>query len=254
MNVTIDTNADRRLWAFIRAVDTEIGGWGYARLDGSDLTWYEVFLVPQEVSGAEVDFEATGGDAAAVERAIADDVLADPSFVWVSWHSHHTMEPYWSKTDESRIAAIAKTGVKRLLSFVGSHNGDYKLRLDVFDVQAHDIALPQVSLTDLRLESPADDEFTASIKQDIAANVTRIKSNLTPSWLDSRSLPAPWPDDDSDLGVEEELAVRYLVDHGFTRDQAILAVGEVGVEGVSELVEADGLDGRRQKLQLGGTS
>jgi len=239
MNVLIDSNAERRLWAMIRAVDTEIGGWGYARLSGRDLIWHEVFLVPQEVSPSEVDFEATGGDVAAVERAIKDGVLDDPTFVWVSWHSHHTMDPFWSKTDEARIAGMSKTGITRLLSFVGCHDGDYSLRLDVFDVQAYDISLGHVSLNGLELISDADDEFTAMISREITANVKETKAR---SWSTTpagqRSLPAPQHDDDErTLGVSEVFAVSDLMDHDFTYDQAIRALDEIGVEVVDDLIE-----------------
>jgi hypothetical protein len=239
MKVTIDTTAERRLWAFIRALDTEIGGWGYAKVVGSDLVWHEVFLIPQEVSGSEVDFEATGGDTAAVERANADGVLEDPSFVWVSWHSHHTMKAYWSKTDEARIAAMAKAGVRRLLSFVGSHDGSYRLRLDVFDVLAHGIALKQVSLNDLTLDSSPDDKFMASIHSEIAGNVKQIKTTtFLGHWPDSSPLTAPRQlDGEPELNVQEAIAVRDLTERGYSHDQAVVALVELGVDGVADLIE-----------------
>ena len=239
MKVMIDTKAEQRLWAFIRAVGTEIGGWGYATLEGEALIWHEVFLVPQEVSGSEVDFEATGGDTAAVERAIADGVLEDPKFVWVSWHSHHTMKPYWSKTDDARIAAMAKTGIKRLLSFVGCHDGSHQLRLDVFDVVAHDIALNQVSLRDLTLES-APSEFTAEIAREIATNVKQIKTTALVQWsaLGAGSTQPP-DDDEPELGVREAIAARDLMDRGYGYDQAVHAITELGVDGVEDLIDND---------------
>lgn len=250
MNVTIDATAERRLWSFIRSVNTEIGGWGYARVHGGEILWREVFLVPQDVSGSEVDFEGTGGDTAAVERAIEDGVLEDPSFLWVSWHSHHTMKPYWSKTDNSRIAAMTKTGITRLLSFVGCHDGDYRMRLDVFDVHLHDIALSQLSLHDLNMVSDPDDEFEALIGREVAANVKELKTQ----WLfSSSSAPRP-PDDEHDLDVEEALAVRDLIDRGFTESQARQAVDELGIDGVGELIDSDELLSGEQLQQIGGNS
>ncbi len=248
MKVTIDTTTERRLWAFIRAVETEIGGWGYAKLDGTDLLWHEVFLIPQEVSGSEVDFEATGGDTVAIERANADGVLEDPSFVWVSWHSHHTMKAYWSKTDEARIAAMARTGVRRLLSFVGSHDGSYRLRLDVFDVLVHDIHLKQVSLNDLTLEGSPDNEFMESIRSEIASNVKHIKATtFLGHWPDSSLFAAAQQlDGEPELNVEQTLAVRDLMDRGYSYDQAVLALAELGVDGVADLIEEEDDKERRQ--------
>lgn len=174
MNVTIDKLAERRLWAFIRAKSVEVGGMGYAFLeqDGS-VHVREVFLIPQEVSSSEVDFEKTNGDVAFVERALADGVLTEPNFVPFSWHSHHTMDAYWSATDDKRIAAMSKVGVKRLLSFVGCHDGNYELRLDAFDVRAHDVDLGQVTVSKLSLtrEVREPDEFEREIKAELDANV-----------------------------------------------------------------------------------
>jgi hypothetical protein len=245
MHVLIRANTERRLWAFIRAIDTEIGGWGYARLDGDTIIWEDIFLVPQEVSHSEVDFESTGGDGAAVERAIKDGVLDDPAFVWVSWHSHHSMKPFWSKTDDARIAAMAKTGVARLLSFVGCHDGQYQLRLDVFGVEAHGVTLGQVSANEVKLVSETDDEFTTSIRGEIAANVKETKARTwayngrTEKSSDSRP-PAGADDDDRCLGVEEAFAVKDLMDHNFTYDDALRTLDVIGTEGVDELM-ASGL-------------
>lgn len=258
MNVLIEPSTARRLWAFIRAADTEIGGWGYARLQGPDLLWEQVFLVPQEVSASEVDFEATGGDAVAVERAIKDRVLEDPAFVWVSWHSHHTMKPYWSGTDEDRIAALARTGIRRLLSFVGCHNRDYRLRLDLFGVEAHGVSIPQVSLGQLTLTS-ADGEFAASITQEIAANVSQIPARQTcgrssPSKSGGQKM-LPWPEDEDDertLGVAEAFAVKDLIEHDFTYYEARRALDEIGVEEVEELIDSGELPGPDEFLAQGG--
>lgn len=253
MKVTIDTNTERRLWAFIRSVDTEIGGWGYAKLDGTDLLWHEVFLVPQEVSGSEVDFEATAGDTAAVERANADGVLEDPSFVWVSWHSHHTMKAYWSNTDDARIAAMSKTGVRRLLSFVGSHDGTYRLRLDVFDVQAHDIVLKQVTLNDLTLDSSPDNEFMASISSEIAVNVKRTKTTtFVGQWPDIGPAATRQFDGEPDFDVEETLALRDLTERGYRYDDAVLTVAEFGIDGVADLIEDE--DHKNPRQNPGGKS
>lgn len=181
MRVTISGESDRRLWAFIRALKTEVGGMGYANLENNELHWSRTFLVPQEVSAAEVDFEATNGDLVAIEQALEDGVLDDPNFVWVSWHSHHTMDAYWSSTDDKRIAAMHKVGVKRLLSFVGCHDGNYKLRLDVFDVQAHDVDIGQVTINGLTLdrEKVEVDDFTKSIHAELKDNVKKQSYSYT---------------------------------------------------------------------------
>jgi len=249
MNVRLDAQTERRLWAFIRAVDTEIGGWGYAKLVGADLNWEHVFLVPQEVTHQEVDFETTGGDAAAVERAIEDGVLDDPAFVWVSWHSHHSMKPYWSKTDDERIAAMSTTGVRRLLSFVGCHDGSYRLRMDVFDVQAAGIRLGQVTMNELKLVC-ADDEFARAITKEINGNVKEI--NLVSSAIGARTQTPTESGDPRTLEISQAFAVKDLIDNDFTYDEASRIVDDVGAEGVDFLINSGEAFGPDDSSALGG--
>jgi hypothetical protein len=178
-HVVIDRSAKARLWAFIKAVKVEVGGMGYAfKQDDGSLLWRDAFLIPQEVSSSEVDFEKTGGDQRAIERAVEDGVLDDPRFVWVSWHSHHTMKAFWSGTDDSRIAAMSKVGITRMLSFVGTHSGEYEMRFDLFGVEEHDVRVGQVTIGSVRFEAEAAREpsdFEKSIAAEIEENVTEKK-------------------------------------------------------------------------------
>lgn len=244
MNVIIDAIAERRLWAFIRSLKTEVGGMGYATLDGDNVLWRETFLIPQEVSSSEVDFEATNGDSVAIERATADGVLDDPSFIWVSWHSHHTMDAFWSGTDDKRINAIGKMGVKRLVSFVGAHDGTYKLRADIFDVQAHDVNLGQVTISDLTL-GRASDDFTQAISDEIDANVKTRKYLST--WAKDgdkgkkgfiESL-MPTPDRDESLSISESFIIRDLTDEGYSRADAERMLGNLGAEDCESLLTSN---------------
>ena len=233
VNVTITSDAEARLWGLIRAVDTEIGGWGYAFADGEAITWSKTFLVPQIATHSEVDFEATGGDIAAIERAAEDGVLNQPDFVWVSWHSHHTMKPFWSKTDDKRIAAMRQAGVTRLVSFVGCHDGSYRLRVDVFDVEAHGIRIPQVTLDELDLHSDPDDEFAADIMREVAVNLRKPAPKQT-------FLPAPKKQaaDPRMHNVEEAFVIRELMEANFTYWEATDLIHEEGLDAVKELVRA----------------
>jgi hypothetical protein len=131
MNIYITLETEQRLWAFIEALDTEVGGFGYAFIEEDYVLWDGVFLVPQTVSHSAVDFD-DGGIANFIERADADGVLAAPNFMVVSWHSHHGMRPFWSKTDDECVLTYAAANVKHLLSFVGCHDHSYRLRYDAF--------------------------------------------------------------------------------------------------------------------------
>lgn len=199
MRVGVYSNTASRLWSYIEALDVEVGGFGYAFLDDDEsLGWTDVFLVPQTVSGSEVDFDADGL-ASAVEKAASDGVLGQEGFVWVSWHSHHSMKAFWSSTDERCIRTYGEAGIPALLSFVGNHQHEYKLRLDLFGVQHGGIAVPQVTIGDLRLEHHAEDRLASEIAAEIKANVTRrkkVKQQSLPGARLERALQT-WDGDDN---------------------------------------------------------
>ncbi len=181
MRIFTTSDVKLKLWTLIESIDTEVGGFGYGFLtDEKDLLWQDVFLVPQLVSGSEVAFDGDG-ITAAIERAATDDVLGQPGFVWVSWHSHHTMKAFWSSTDEDCIRTYGAAGVKHLLSFVGCHDHDYRMRLDFFGVKHDGFEIPQVTIGDLRLiADPLDSAFDA-IGKEIAANVK--KAPVKPTFV-----------------------------------------------------------------------
>ena len=252
MIVTIDNDAKARLWAFIRAVKVEVGGMGYAFLqDDGSLAWQDTFLIPQEVTASEVDFEITGGDQHAIERAVNDGVLDDPRFVWVSWHSHHTMKAYWSSTDDKRIAAMNEVGVKRMLSLVGNHAGEYEMRFDLFGVEAHDVKIGQVTVSDVKFKAEAkrepsefEREITAEVKQNVTEKKYKTytkssKQSVTEDAVDNSaqllSKYAEWELLDEEN--EERRVVQELVEtSGCTKAEAEELVWQLGVDEAEDLV------------------
>ena len=150
-----------RLWHFVHAVKTEVGGFGYGTIIDNDTIIVDtVFPVAQYASAGEVDFIEGGGVAEAIEFCAMDGRLGQKDFIWFSWHSHNTMSAFWSGTDESCITQYADQGIKNLLSFVGNHKSEYKLRLDCFDVESQGLLIPHVWMHDLDLEhDPMDAAF-----------------------------------------------------------------------------------------------
>jgi hypothetical protein len=242
MNVYITSEPMLKLWSYIEALDTEVGGWGYAKLDRDNLIWNDVFLVPQYASKSEVDFESVGGDEAALERAIADGVLGTDGFVWVSWHSHHTMKPFWSNTDDKRIVGLGSTGINHVLSFVGCHDHTYRLRLDLFGVEHHGITVPQVTMDDLRLTADPQDALIGGVLEEIETNVLK-----RPVVKHGTQLAPVKKIGENDPGaqLERALTIRALMEAGLDRSEAEKYADEAGDEwfvGPAGLVSGDGFD------------
>ena len=183
MKVLINKTPHDKLWHFVDSTKKEIGGFGYCRLVENFIVIEEVFLVPQTVSGSEVDFGDDGaGVTAAINKAAADGVLGDPEMIWLSWHSHNTMKTFWSSTDENCIEQYAKLGIPRLLSIVGNHKHEYEVRLDLFDVEHGGIKWPQISTDMQTIASNVMDPGWAAVyalqdecDAEIKANVTEQK-------------------------------------------------------------------------------
>jgi hypothetical protein len=196
LDVYISSAAHLRLWNFIDSVSTEIGGMGYANLlEDGDVLVKEVFLLPQIVSAAEVDFDETGGDAFAIEKACNDGVLTDPSFVWFSWHSHNSMGVGWSPTDDKRIEALRLAGIHHLVSFVGNHRHEYKCRYDAYGIEHHGARIPHVEMHGLELYlDPAEDWFAAceaEIKEHVKKKVHTVQTWKGGQLVGSRPAGTP---------------------------------------------------------------
>ena len=117
--------------AYVDLCNDEIAAFGYitARDDGYMLV-DELFLVPQEVSGAEVDF-VTDGLPFAINKAIADGRIEDLRFCV---HSHVNMQAAFSSVDQDMIEKVGKSGpIPWFVSAIFNKKGSTACRLDVFE-------------------------------------------------------------------------------------------------------------------------
>ena len=151
---------------YTKAVDTEIGGFGYVTNPEKGVFVVDaVFLAPQEVSSGGVHFE-DGAMGFMVEKAIEDERLNDARF---SWHSHNTMGCFWSSTDEEGVQDYKNTGMPWLVSAVTNHKGEIKCRVDIFDSCLDHITIQD---TEVRIGVPPAN-ITEEILKDIQNLVTK---------------------------------------------------------------------------------
>lgn len=153
---------------YLRAIcrlagNSEVGGLGYVKWneDSKEFIVDEVFVIPQEASPMHVSI-ASEGIMYGIERAMNAGRLEDLRF---SWHSHNTMEVFWSHVDEGAINSYLKGGAPWLLSLVTNNFEEYLARLDVDNVPEFGRAmydkLPVLPLEDNAL---AQEEFTQHVK------------------------------------------------------------------------------------------
>lgn len=193
MILNIEDAVYDRLWEYIRATDSEIGGFGWAFEDDGAWYWTHLELPEQEATPASIDYD----DDALMQvlvNAEQHGVLDDPRFAWVVWHSHGHLSTYFSKTDiEESIELLGGIGqVKRLFNFVGNHDGNYKLRVDVWDcpiighAYSEDVYLARPSLRGLRAEvmKEVSEKVREPKREAKTTVVTRGKELVKPDEMD----------------------------------------------------------------------
>lgn len=207
--VDITQEAHEYMWACIMNTNAEVGGIGYIeRQEDGGLLWHKTLLTPQEVTTGSIDFT---DDFYMVEQAHRDGVLGNENFVWVWWHSHYTMGVFWSDTDKDEyIAKFRDAGAPSLISLVGNHAGNVKMRLDIFD---HPLA-GHITLEDVALNVQQDPSLMALVKDDLAKFVKakplppKKGTSLVPSGKSTQEQldDAEWDDIAGQCGMDTPLS------------------------------------------------
>lgn len=108
---------------------TEVAAMGYVKLDGPVAVVDEVFLVPQVVSGASVEFVETGFPWA-VNKAIQEGRLDELRFCW---HSHVNFAARFSDIDKEMIRKVHNSGpIPWFVSTILNKKGETWAQIDYF--------------------------------------------------------------------------------------------------------------------------
>src|SRR3990167_8620510 len=130
--VIFTSYAWEKINAYIHGVDGEISGLGRATLEGSDVVVSDVFIWKQTCTGAssEVEGNAHSENEAMVEL-IRELVIAKipVSELCVLWHSHHTMQAFFSSTDVQTLDEWVTD--RFIVAVVGNVAGDFKAMIRV---------------------------------------------------------------------------------------------------------------------------
>lgn len=124
----------QRDWDFMcmaaeKAGSDEVGGFAFVKLDNNELIVDGAFLVPQEISMSEVDYEDTDAMNFATDYAMRINRINE---LRVMWHSHGPMKPFPSNTDMEAIEKVKSTGIKWFVNLIINKNGDFYGRIDQF--------------------------------------------------------------------------------------------------------------------------
>jgi len=114
-----------------KADSKEVGGFAYVtQSENGFFIIDDPFLVPQEVSCGEVDYENTDGLSYAIEKSIEEDRIEQ---LRCSWHSHGSMNTFWSNIDEEAIDKFRDQGTPWIISLLFNNKGNCTSRIDIFN-------------------------------------------------------------------------------------------------------------------------
>lgn len=181
--ITSYSEADERLWMYIRSCITEISGLGDVVYlpETNELQIEAVHLFAQECSGMDTDLNPTAVGKYMTERTLKG-VPTNTLKLW--WHSHADGDVYWSQhQDIPTIEALLEFGFTYLLSIVGNHRGEYLCRLDI--AKPFRITFDNLPI---RLIHSENTELQASIAAEVAEKVTTFTLSEEETWTSQGSL------------------------------------------------------------------
>jgi hypothetical protein len=110
MKLIIDTFEMEKIKYWVEKCPQEIGGLGLATITPEgDIRVTDVFLLAQEVTGAETELDDNAITSLMTE-VLQDATLREKGSLQFWWHSHANMGVFWSGTDQQTIKKLSRHG------------------------------------------------------------------------------------------------------------------------------------------------
>ena len=220
--VLIAPEAEQRIRHWVDLARGEVSGLGTVIPHDDGLSVQEVYLLEQQCSGSHTELD-DGAVAALLVNLDAKGVDTGAVRFW--WHSHGTMQSFWSATDDSCIEGLANDNY--MVSLVTNQHRQDRVRIDQYTPLR--LTVDEVPLRlhhqDLGLWDECEKEFREKVEE-ITLMVrhgrrTRGRSGRQDDkWTPVALTDPPWPHDiqDQDDGhlLEDPDDDRW--DDGWDRD------------------------------------
>ncbi len=217
MQVILSPLASLKMTYYIDVIDYEISGLGIVeKLSSGDVLVTDIFLLEQEVTGAETTLDPAALGKFWNEKLNEPDFPVEKVKLW--WHSHVDMSVFWSTTD---IATIENLDTEQdeenwWLSIVGNKSGDRKARIDVYKphrMHQDDIDLIVGADMTLKEDIRKEVEEKVTIKQIQTKKKSLVHDIVRNTGLvrGKNGLYLPVSHDERDVVVEEEEEVNIYM-------------------------------------------
>ena len=125
--VRIAPAAEQKIRHYVHLARGEVSGLGTVIPHNDGLLIQEVYLLEQQCTGCHTELD---DEAVAQLLVQLDSEGIDTGTIRFWWHSHGTMQAFWSSTDTHCIAGLANDSY--LVSLVTNKIGDDRMRVDLF--------------------------------------------------------------------------------------------------------------------------
>ena len=152
----------RRIGYYTQAADGEVSGLGTIKKDDKGRhVVSNVYLLEQEASAADTELKPE-----AISTLMTDMMKAnqDPATLKFWWHSHATMQVFWSGTDDACAETLSR---EFAFSLVVNKAGDKKCRLDLYNpfrITFDGVKVEILPEEDIRLKEACEAEVREKVK------------------------------------------------------------------------------------------
>ena len=191
--VLIAPAAEQRIRHWVDLARGEVSGLGTVVVHDDGLLIDEVYLLEQECTGSHTELDDEAIAALLVEL---DAQGVDTGTVRFWWHSHGTMQSFWSTTDEACIAGLSNDTFT--VSLVTNKRRQDLVRIDLlrpFAATIDHVPL-HIDVEDLGLHELCEAEFRDKVEEIVL--FSRHRRRQGDGLLISPFADPPWPHDPHD--------------------------------------------------------
>lgn len=129
MKIYLTKHANKQLQYYVDSVDSEISGLGEVEIYQGMIVIKKLMIFKQEVSSAHTTLDSEEV-AKFIYKKFKKKENVENLKLW--WHSHNSMDSFFSGTDDDTIEEEAKTGRDYMISIVSNNDGEVKGRIDFY--------------------------------------------------------------------------------------------------------------------------
>ena len=199
--------AEQKIRHWVQLARGEVSGLGTVVPQNRGLLIEQVYLLEQQCTGSHTELDDEAVAALLVEL---DAMGVDTGTVRFWWHSHGTMQAFWSGTDDECIEGLGNDSY--MVSLVTNKRRQDRIRVDQYTplrLTIDEVPL-QLHLEDLGLFDACEAEFREKVEEiQLMARKGR-RSRRPDGWMTGHGrFDPPWPNDthagdDGHLLVDDE--------------------------------------------------